>query len=126
MNHRLNCFTQISFNFRSINYDIKSQDLMKLFSAFGPVVNIEMGTEPSGKSKGYCFIEYKDAEAAQAAQAMNGFELAGRKVHSIKKIISFPAIIIIYLKIKVGRPTQSNMVHNSTHQFQVLFYFLSF
>jgi len=34
----------------------------------------------TGKSKGFCFIEYTDQASALAAHAMDGFELAGRKV----------------------------------------------
>lgn len=34
----------------------------------------------TGKSKGFCFLEYTDQASALAAHAMDGFELAGRKV----------------------------------------------
>jgi RNA recognition motif-containing protein len=36
-----------------------------------------------GRSKGFCFIEYDTPAGAEAAQAMNNFELAGRNVRKI-------------------------------------------
>lgn len=42
----------------------------------------------SGKSKGFCFVEYETSAAADAAQAMNNFELAGRNVLSLSPFIS--------------------------------------
>eukprot|EP01038_Epipyxis_sp_PR26KG_P014841 gene14841-19947_t len=65
----------------SIHYDIKQSDVAALFSSFGLVTKVEMSMDPAtGKSKGFCFIEYSNAESALAAQAMDGFELAGRKI----------------------------------------------
>lgn len=73
----------------SINYDLKEPDVVSLFSAFGKILKAEMSLDnATGKSKGFCFIDYDDPASADAAQAMDGFELAGRK-------------------IKVGRPKQS-------------------
>ena len=34
----------------------------------------------TGRSKGFCFLEFSDPACAEAAQAMDGFELAGRKI----------------------------------------------
>jgi RNA recognition motif-containing protein len=73
----------------SINYDLKETDVVSLFSAFGKIQKSEMSIDPAtGKSKGFCFIDYEESASADAAQAMDGFDLAGRK-------------------IKVGRPKQS-------------------
>lgn len=55
--------------------------MVALFSAFGPVSKIEMSIDPAtNRSKGFCFIEFEDPATAKAAEAMDGFELAGRKV----------------------------------------------
>ena len=55
--------------------------MIALFSSFGTITKSEMSIDPiTGKSKGFCFIEYSDPTSAEAAQAMDGFELAGRKV----------------------------------------------
>lgn len=73
----------------SIHYELKELDIVKLFSTFGVVTKSEMTLDPlTGRSKGFCFIEFADSASAEAAMAMDGFELAGRK-------------------IKVGRPHHS-------------------
>ena len=69
------------FSNRSIHYDLKESDIVTLFSTFGPVVRSEMTLDPvTQRSKGFCFVEYDDPAFAQAAMAMDGFELAGRKI----------------------------------------------
>jgi RNA-binding protein 23/39 len=65
----------------SIHYDLKESDIVTLFSTFGPVTRSEMTIDPAtGRSKGFCFLEYADPATAEAAMAMDGFELAGRKI----------------------------------------------
>lgn len=60
---------------------MRESDIVALFSAFGPVTKSEMTMDPmTGRSKGFCFIEYADAATAEAAMAMDGFDLAGRRV----------------------------------------------
>mmetsp|Transcript_19647 Transcript_19647/g.33371 ORF Transcript_19647/g.33371 Transcript_19647/m.33371 type:complete len:496 (+) Transcript_19647:36-1523(+) len=79
----------------SIHYDLKEADIITLFSTFGTVTKSEMQIDPmTGKSKGFCFLEFTEQASADAAMAMDGFELAGRK-------------------IKVGRPHhgQGSMQH---------------
>jgi RNA recognition motif-containing protein len=52
-----------------------------LFSSFGTVTKVEMQFDPTtGRSKGFCFLEYDDPSSAAAALVMDGFEVAGRKV----------------------------------------------
>lgn len=66
---------------RSIHYDLKESDIVTLFSTFGAVIKSEMSMDSmTGRSKGFCFIEFADPSSAEAAMAMDGFELAGRKV----------------------------------------------
>jgi len=44
---------------------------------------MEMSMEAGNlRSKGFCFITYESALSAEGALAMNGFEIAGRKVNS--------------------------------------------
>jgi len=66
----------------SLHYDLTEKDIRGVFEAFGTITDVTMSHEPStGKSKGFCFIEYGAPEHAEAAlQAMNGFELAGRSI----------------------------------------------
>jgi hypothetical protein len=52
-----------------------------LFSTFGTITKSEMTMDPqTGRSKGFCFLEFADPACAEAAMAMDGFELAGRKI----------------------------------------------
>ena len=65
----------------SLHYEIKQEEVKVLFSSFGPIRSIDLSLEPgTQRSKGYCFIEYETPAAAEAAMAMNNFELAGRNV----------------------------------------------
>jgi poly(U)-binding-splicing factor PUF60 len=77
----------------SIHFDLTEADIMAAFGPFGPIKSINLSKDTAtGKSKGFCFIEYTYPEAASAAlQHMNGFMLAGRP-------------------IKVGRPVMQNGV----------------
>ncbi len=55
--------------------------MVALFSSFGAVTKSEMTIDPAtGRTKGFCFLEFGSAAEADAAMAMDGFELAGRKV----------------------------------------------
>jgi len=100
------------FLYRSIHYDLREPDVMALFSAFGKVVSCDMTMDAAtGRSKGFCFLEYDNSQSADAAMAMNGFELAGRKVIFIAYFSYFIIFhikhhIIILCQIKVGRPFQ--------------------
>jgi len=66
----------------SIPYGLSEEHIKLPFSAFGPIIRIDMPKEPmTNRSKGFCFIEYADPSAAkQALATMNGFELHGRQL----------------------------------------------
>jgi RNA-binding protein 23/39 len=65
----------------SLYYDLTADDITALFEGFGEVTKCELQMDAvTGRSKGFCFLEFKTPEQAQAAMAMNGFEIAGRKV----------------------------------------------
>ena len=65
----------------SLYYDLTASDVQALFESFGEITKCEMSMDPvTRKSKGFCFVEFRTPEMAQAATAMNGFELAGRRV----------------------------------------------
>jgi hypothetical protein len=81
------CASQVIADFtkqlmtRSIHYDLREPDLVALFSTFGTITKSEMTMDPqTGRSKGFCFLEFSDPACAEAAMAMDGFELAGRKI----------------------------------------------
>ncbi|XP_030044089.1 putative RNA-binding protein 23 [Microcaecilia unicolor] len=64
----------------SLHYNITEDMLRGIFEPFGKIENIQLMKEPdSGRSKGFGFITFSDAESARIAQEqLNGFELAGR------------------------------------------------
>lgn len=80
---------------RSLHYDIGTADISALFSCFGTISKVDMSFDTSTqRSKGYCFVEFADPACAAAAIAMDGFELAGRKVGTLFCAISNSKIVI--------------------------------
>ncbi|KAJ8042326.1 RNA-binding protein 39 [Holothuria leucospilota] len=64
----------------SLHFNINEEMLRGIFEPFGKIENIQLirDTE-TGRSKGYGFITFSDAEEAKRAlDQLNGFELAGR------------------------------------------------
>jgi RNA recognition motif-containing protein len=61
---------------------VNDDKLKELFEKFGAIVSAVVITDKtSGRSKGFGFVEFETAEAAQAAiKEMNGKELEGRKI----------------------------------------------
>ena len=52
----------------SLNYDLKEADIKALFASFGAIKSFTMSYDNvTGKSKGYCFVEYETAEMAESA-----------------------------------------------------------
>ncbi|XP_020609509.1 RNA-binding protein 39-like isoform X2 [Orbicella faveolata] len=64
----------------SLHFNINEQMIKAIFEPFGTVESVQMIYDSeTGRSKGYGFLQFKDADAArQAMDQMNGFELAGR------------------------------------------------
>ena len=64
----------------SLHFNITEDMLQGIFEPFGKIQSIQLITDPeTGRSKGYGFITYTEAEdAKKALEQMNGFELAGR------------------------------------------------
>ncbi len=52
------------------------------FFSLGEIEYVDLHREPgTGKSKGFCFIQYKHADdAKKAKEQMNGFDFAGRAI----------------------------------------------
>ncbi|KAI8968220.1 hypothetical protein BDF20DRAFT_916773 [Mycotypha africana] len=81
----------------SLHFSLTDEDVRQIFEPFGPLdfVNLHRDSE-TGRSKGFGFIQYKNpADAKQALEKMNGFELAGRP-------------------LKVGLVTEKHPVSNNT------------
>ena len=64
----------------NIPYDISEEQLVKVFSEVGRVVDFRLVSDrEQGKFKGYGFCEYEDAEtAASAVRNLNDVEVGGR------------------------------------------------
>lgn len=58
------------------------QALHDTFAAFGNVLSCKVATDEQGRSKGYGFVHYETAEAADSAiKAVNGMLLNDKKVY---------------------------------------------
>lgn len=66
----------------NLPYSTTDTDLSELFGQYGSVVSATVITDrDSGRSKGFGFAEYEDAESAKAAiEALNGKEFGGRNL----------------------------------------------
>lgn len=65
----------------SLHFDITDKMLKEIFEPFGKVDRVELMREDSGKSKGFAFLTFREAEAAKKAmEQLNGFEIAGRPI----------------------------------------------
>ncbi|XP_068598406.1 RNA-binding protein 39-like [Brachionichthys hirsutus] len=64
----------------SLHFNITEEMLRGIFEPFGRIESIQlMMDSETGRSKGYGFITFADAESAKKAlEQLNGFELAGR------------------------------------------------
>lgn len=66
----------------NLSYDVTNNSLEQMFAEFGDVRSAQVVTDrDTGRSKGFGFVEYGDANAARAAiAAMNGKECGGRSL----------------------------------------------
>jgi cold-inducible RNA-binding protein len=66
----------------NLSYDVTNNSLEQMFAEFGDVRSAQVVTDrDTGRSKGFGFVEYSDANAARAAiAAMNGKENGGRSL----------------------------------------------
>lgn len=66
----------------NIHFNVGEEDLQAVFEPFGDLefVSLQKDSE-SGRSRGYGFVQFKDAaHAREALEKMNGFDLAGRPI----------------------------------------------
>ena len=61
--------------------EVDSKSIYDTFVQFGTIISAKVATDSSGASKGYAFVQFDSADAAQnAIDKVNGMELAGKKV----------------------------------------------
>ncbi|KAN0066413.1 Phosphatidylinositol-3-phosphatase SAC1 [Thecaphora frezii] len=66
----------------SLHFSLTDENVKAVFEPFGEVEYVDLHREAiTGKSKGFAFVQFKEAEdAKKALEQMNGFELAGRTI----------------------------------------------
>lgn len=66
----------------SLNFALTADDIREVFQPFGDLEAVELHRDPmTGKSKGYCFVKFKEHKDAMVAiEKMNNFPLAGREI----------------------------------------------
>ncbi|ROW04341.1 hypothetical protein VSDG_00996 [Cytospora chrysosperma] len=65
----------------NIHFSITEQDLQNVFEPFGELEFVQLQKDDSGRSRGYGFVQFRDAgQAREALEKMNGFDLAGRPI----------------------------------------------
>lgn len=64
----------------NLTYGVDSNALEEMFASFGNISSAQVVTDrDTGRSKGFGFVEFGDAQAAKAAiNAMNGKDVDGR------------------------------------------------
>ena len=63
----------------NLPFSSTEEDVRALFAAHGEVLSCVLPTDrDTGRPRGFGFVEMQAADAAQAIQALNGHELAGR------------------------------------------------
>ncbi|KAI8809966.1 hypothetical protein BJ742DRAFT_803088 [Cladochytrium replicatum] len=65
-----------------LHFSLTEEDIKLVFEPFGPIDFVNIVREPdTGHSRGYGFIQYRNAEdAKRAREKMNSFEIAGRPI----------------------------------------------
>ncbi len=66
----------------SINFEIGEETVKTAFCPFGTLKSVNLSVDTAAmKHKGYAFVEYETAEAAQLAlEQMNGVVMGGRNI----------------------------------------------
>ena len=89
---------------KNLDEQIDNKALHDTFAAFGNVLSCKVATDEVGRSKGYGFVHYETAEAADTAiKAVNGMLLNDKKVyvghHISRKVGTSPPVVFLMLII---------------------------
>ncbi|KAK9908763.1 hypothetical protein WJX75_002528 [Coccomyxa subellipsoidea] len=67
---------------KNLSENVSDEELEKMFNEHGTVTSLAIMKDESGKSKGFGFINFEDAEGAHAAvTALNGKEIDGKELY---------------------------------------------
>ncbi len=65
----------------SLSFSVADQDLRKLFEPFGTIRSARVITDrDTGQSRGFGFVEFTTADAAQQALSLDGSSFEGRRL----------------------------------------------
>jgi nucleolin len=65
----------------NLSWDTQPEDLRQAFEEYGSIIFCDVITDPNGRSRGFGFVEFEDAEQAAAAiDGTNGRDLDGREI----------------------------------------------
>ncbi|KAF4125839.1 RNA-binding protein 39 [Geosmithia morbida] len=65
----------------NIHFNVTEHDLQAVFEPFGELEFVQLQKDDTGRSRGYGFVQFRDAgQAREALEKMNGFDLAGRPI----------------------------------------------
>ena len=99
------------------------QALHDTFVAFGNVLSCKVATDEAGNSRGYGFVHYETAEAAETAiKAVNGMLLNDKKVfvghHISRKVyaIWFAWVMVLKHRDILGAPIQNRRDEGAVYQ----------
>ena len=90
----------------SINFELGEESVRTGFEPFGTIKSINLSWDSAAmKHKGYAFLEYETAEAAQIAlEQMNGVIIGGRNIkvsylplHRILEVFLIVCLLVIFL-----------------------------
>jgi len=71
----------MNINVGNMSFSTNDEELHDLFSAFGTVTSAKVVTNSNNRSRGFGFVEMPDnSEGKAAIAALNGTEVAGRKL----------------------------------------------
>jgi RNA-binding protein 39 len=65
----------------NIHFNVNEEDLRAVFESFGELEFVQLQRDENGRSRGYGFVQFRDAaQAREALEKMNNFDLAGRSI----------------------------------------------
>jgi len=65
----------------NLPYSTTQEDLQEAFAVYGAITELKLIMDrETGRSKGFAFITFEEASAAEAALALNSTELGGRQI----------------------------------------------
>ena len=75
----MNCYNTLFVG--RLAYEVTERKLLREMEAYGPIKDLKLVTDKSGKSRGYAFVEYEHEEDMKRAyRAADGMRLEGRAI----------------------------------------------